>query len=152
MNEHRRQILEMLAAGKISADEAERLIAAMEAPSSAFAASESESGTAGKPRPKYLRVLVDTDEGSTGTYDGPTKVNVRVPMQLLRAGVRLAGLIPQQALNRANQAMHEKGVPIDLSQLKPENLEDLVEQLNDLSVDVDQKDAGAKVKVRVFCE
>ncbi len=152
MNEHRRQILEMLAAGKISADEAERLIAAMESPSPAFAASDSESATAGKPRPKYLRVLVDTDEGSSGTYDGPTKVNVRVPMQLLRAGVRLAGLIPQQALNRANRAMHEQGVPIDLSQIKPENLEDLVEQLNDLTVDVDQKDAGAKVKVRVFCE
>ena len=30
MNENRRQILEMLAAGKINADEAERLIAAME--------------------------------------------------------------------------------------------------------------------------
>ncbi len=29
MNENRRQILEMLAAGKITADEAERLIAAM---------------------------------------------------------------------------------------------------------------------------
>lgn len=152
MNEHRRQILEMLAAGKISADEAERLIAAMESPSTFSAVSDQEAGTASKPRPKYLRVLVDTDEGSSGTYDGPTKVNVRVPMQLLRAGVRLAGLIPQQALHRANQAMHEKGVPIDLSQIKPENLEDLVEQLNDLSVDVDQKDAGAKVKVRVFCE
>lgn len=151
MNEHRRQILEMLSAGKISADEAERLIAAMEQ-MSASAPSESGSGTTNKPRPKYLRVLVDTEEGNGGACDGPTKVNVRVPMQLLRAGVRLAGLIPQQALNRANQAMHEKGVPLDLSQIKPENLEDLVEQLNDLSVDVDQKDAGAKVKVRVFCE
>jgi hypothetical protein len=36
--------------------------------------------------------------------------------------------------------------------MKPENLEDLVEQLNDLTVDVDQKDANTKVKVRVFCE
>ncbi|HTS06609.1 MAG TPA: hypothetical protein VMP68_13580 [Candidatus Eisenbacteria bacterium] len=151
MNEHRRQILEMLATGKISADEAERLIAAMEAVSS-NATSDTGSSTPTKSRPKYLRVLVDTDEGSNGSYDGPTKVNVRVPMQLLRAGVRLAGLIPQQALHRANQAMQEKGVPIDLSQIKPENLEDLIEQLNDLSVDVDQKEAGAKVKVRVFCE
>ena len=48
--------------------------------------------------------------------------------------------------------MHAKGVPIDLTQIKPENLEELVEQLNDLTVDVDQKDAYAKVKVRVFCE
>jgi len=151
MNEHRRQILQMLAEGKISADEAERLIAALETPSSYSTSPDSASISTRKPRPRYLRVLVDAEEGSSG-YDGPTRVNVRVPMQLLRAGVRLAGLIPAQALHRANQAMHEKGVPIDLSQIKPENLEELVEQLSDLTVDVDQKDAGAKVKVRVFCE
>lgn len=151
MNEHRRQILQMLSEGKISADEAERLISAMEAPPS-FTTFDNPSSGEGKPRPKYLRVLVDAEEGSNAAYDGPTKVNVRVPMALLRAGVRLAGLIPAQALSRANQAMQEKGVPIDLTQIKPENLEDLVEQLNDLTVDVDQKDAGAKVKVRVFCE
>ena len=152
MNEHRRQILQMLADGKVNADEAERLIAATEAPSSFATFAEGTSPAAEKPRPKYLRVLVDAEEGSNGAYDGPTKVNVRVPMQLLRAGVRLAGLIPAQALHRANQAMQEKGVPIDLSQIKPENLEELVEQLNELTVDVDQKEAGAKVKVRVFCE
>jgi len=144
MNEHRRQILQMLSEGKISADEAERLIAAMEEPSTKTAEPSSPS------RPKYLRVLVDAEEG--GNYEGPTKVNVRVPMQLLRAGVRLAGLIPAQALHRANQAMHDKGIPVDLTQIKPENLEELVEQLNDLTVDVDQKEQGSKVKVRVFCE
>lgn len=152
MNEHRRQILQMLSEGKISADEAERLISAMEAPPAFSTFSDGASSGAGKPRPKYLRVLVDAEEGENGAYGGPTKVNVRVPMQLLRAGVRLAGLIPAQALHRANSAMQEKGVPIDLTQIKPENLEELVEQLNDLSVDVDQKEAGAKVKVRVFCE
>jgi hypothetical protein len=150
MNEHRRQILQMLSEGKISADEAERLITAAESPSSFSASSDTGSSTATKTRPKYLRVVVDSEED--GHHDGPTKVNIRVPMQLLRAGVRLAGLIPAQALDHANHAMHQKGVPIDLTQIKPENLEELVEQLNDLSVDVDQKEAGAKVKVRVFCE
>ena len=150
MNEHRRQILQMLAEGKISADEAERLISAMEAPSSFSTLSDTASATSAKPRPKYLRVVVDSEED--GRHDGPTKVNVRVPMQLLRAGVRLAGLIPAPALRRANDAMQEKGLPIDLSQIKPENLEELVEHLNDLTVDVDQRDANAKVKVRVFCE
>lgn len=149
MNEHRRQILQMLSEGKISADEAERLIAAMEQPSSSMS-SDAAPATAGKSRPKFLRVVVDSEDD--GGHEGPTKVNVRVPMQLLRAGVRLASLIPAQALHRANHAMQEKGVPIDLSQIKPENLEELVEQLNDLTVDVDQKDANAKVKVRVFCE
>lgn len=150
MNEHRRQILQMLSEGKISADEAERLISAMEAPPSSSAAFDTGSAAPAKPRPKYLRVVVDSEDG--GGHDGPTKVNVRVPMQLLRAGVRLASLIPAPALRRANDAMQEQGVPIDLSQIKPENLEELVEHLNDLTVDVDQKDANSKVKVRVFCE
>ena len=150
MSEHRRQILQMLSEGKISADEAERLIGAMEAPPSFPTLSDAGSSGAGKPRPKYLRVVVDSEED--GGHEGPTKVNIRVPMQLLRAGVRLAGLIPAPALRRANDAMQEQGVPIDLTQIKPENLEELVEHLNDLTVDVDQKDANTKVKVRVFCE
>jgi len=149
MNEHRRQILQMLSEGKISADEAERLIAAAEEPS-ATKSSDVAGRAAGKDRPKYLRVQVDSEDG--GGHDGPTKVNVRVPMQLLRAGVKLAYLIPTAALQKANLAMHEKGIPVDLTQIKPENLEDLVEQLSDLTVDVDQKDAENKVKVRVFCE
>jgi hypothetical protein len=102
-------------------------------------------------RAKYLRVLVEADESMTGLKGGTT-VNVRVPMQLLRAGVRLAGLIPAPALRRANAAMQEQGFPIDLTQIKPENLEEVVEHLQDLTVDVDQKDANTKVKVRVFCE
>jgi len=149
MNEHRLKILQMLAEGKISAEEAERLISAAEEPfTTKFSQQDSGSGT--KARPKYLRVQVDSEDD--GGREGPTKVNVRVPMQLLRAGVKLAGLIPAQALHSANNAMHEKGIPFDLTQIKPENLEELVEQLSDLSVDVDQKDEETKVKVRVFCE
>jgi len=135
MNENRRQILEMLGAGKITADEAERLIAALE--------KEATPGN-GKPRPKYMRVLVEAEDED----DGPTKVNIRIPMQLLRAGVKLTSLIPPQAREQVNLAMREQGMEFDLNQLKPENLEELVDQLNDLTVDVDHSSA----KVRVFCE
>ena len=141
MNEYRRQILEMLATGKITADEAERLIAALEKEAPRTAAANG-ADSASKAKPKYIRVLVEDVEG------GPTKVNVRVPMQLLRAGVKLAGLIPAQARDHVNHALREKGVYIDLNQIKPENLEEIIDQLNDLTVDVDDKGA----KVRVFCE
>ncbi|HEX4005970.1 MAG TPA: hypothetical protein VHX60_07325 [Acidobacteriaceae bacterium] len=155
MNESRRQILEMLAAGKITADEAERLIAATEpnggsASTSASAANGSSAGTA-KSRPKYLRVLVEADESMTGLKGGMTTVNVRVPMQLLRAGVRLAGLIPVQAHDQLDEALGKHGVPLTLSQIKPENLEELIDHLEDLTVDVDGK-GGNGTKVRVFCE
>ncbi len=148
MSEHRRQILQMLSEGKINANEAERLISAVEEPASARSADSGPAPT--KSHPKYLRVVVDSEDD--GGHDGPTKVNVRVPMQLLRAGVKLAALLPAQALRSANHAMQAQGIPIDLSQIKPENLEELVEHLSDLTVDVDQKDASTKVKVRVYCE
>jgi hypothetical protein len=148
MSENRKQILAMLSSGRINADEADRLLAALETNPSQSSASS--SGASPKTPPKYLRVVVDAAERA-GT-DGPTKVNVRIPMQLLRAGVRLAGLIPAQALHKANDALREQGVPIDLSQVKPENLQELVEQLHDLSVDVDAPEKDGKVNVRVFCE
>jgi hypothetical protein len=156
MNEHRRQILEMLAAGKINADEAERLIAALEPEPEAAAQADSsraESTTTVKPakgKAKYLRVQVEADESMTG-MKGPTTVNVRVPMQLLRAGVRLGSLIPPQAQEQVNQAFSRHGVPLNVSQIKPENLDELIDHLEDLTVDVDGKE-GNKTKVRVFCE
>jgi hypothetical protein len=156
MNEHRRQILEMLATGKINADEAERLIAALEAEPTAGAqpsSSSAESATALKPakgKLKYLRVLVEADESLTG-MKGPTTVNVRVPLQLLRAGVRLASLIPKQAHEQVDEAFSRHGVPLNVSQIKPENLDEFIDHLEDLTVDVDGKD-GNRTKVRVFCE
>jgi hypothetical protein len=156
MNENRRQILQMLADGKITPDEAERLIAALE-PEPAVTMNEFLGSVGGggrgatvKTRSKYLRVLVEADESSTG-MKGMTTVNVRVPMQLLRAGVRLAALIPQQAHDQLDQALSKHGVPITLSQIKPENLEELIDHLEDLTVDVDGAE-GNKTKVRVFCE
>jgi hypothetical protein len=152
MNEDRRQILEMLSAGKITADEAERLIAALESVPTTSAAEHSGSvgGATVKTRAKYLRVLVEADESTTG-LKGPTSVNVRVPMQLLRAGVRLASLIPAQAHHQFDEALSRHGVPLTLSQIKPENLEELIDHLEDLTVDVDTNDEG-KTKVRVYCE
>jgi hypothetical protein len=143
MNENRKRILEMLAGGQITSDEAERLIAALEKEPAS-----SGGGTDSRPKdwPKYLRVVVEAEEGHHG--NGPAKVNVRVPFQLLRAGVKLASIIPPQARVQVNDALHEHGIELDLSQIKPENLEELVYQLKDLTVDVDDE----KNKVRVFCE
>lgn len=142
MKEDRMKILQMLAAGQINTDEAERLISAVEKEP---ATTPGEEDSRPKPRPKYLRVVVRPNEEKNG--NGPS-VNVRVPMQLLRAGVRLVSLIPVQARDQVNVAMREHGVQFDLSQIKPENLEELVDQLNDLTVDVEEDN----VKVRVFCE
>jgi len=140
MNEQRKDVLDMLAEGKVTPDEAEQLIAALERDQPP-AITSSDARPRGKA--KYLRLLVDTTEG-----DEPTRVNIRVPLQLLRAGVQLAALIPPQAVAQANAELSRSGVPLDLAQLKPEQLEALVDQLDELTLDVDQPDT----KVRIFCE
>ncbi|WP_328327939.1 MULTISPECIES: SHOCT-like domain-containing protein [unclassified Streptomyces] len=143
MNEQRRQILQMLAEGKITADEAERLIDAVERDQP-----ESPSEAAPRPasRPKHLRVVVNSEDDGEG--EGPSRVNIQIPLQLLRAGVRLASLVPPQALTKVNAELKKSGVPIDLTELKPQHLEELIEQLDDVSIDVDDPTG----KVQVFCE
>lgn len=142
MNNDRRSVLQMLADGKINADEAERLMGAMER-SEAPPAFEPRPAPGRNAMPKYLRVTVDALE-----HGSPTKVNVRVPMALLRAGVRLTSLIPPAARDEVNRELAKNGVHFDISQLKPENLDELISHLDDLTVDVDSADA----KVRVYCE
>lgn len=153
MNENRRQILNMLAENKINAEEAERLIAALESNGSSGPAASPASATTESARThaKYLRVLVEAANGTDGVK-GPTTVNIRVPVQLLRAGVRLASLIPAQAHRHFDEALSQHGVPLTLSQIKPENLQELIDHLGDLTIDVAAKENRADVKVRVFSE
>jgi hypothetical protein len=140
MHEDRRRILGLLAEGRINADEAERLLGALER----NPGPDDPSPNTARDQPKYLRVEVDANEADSGK----TKVNIRVPMAFLRAGVRLSALIPPAARDEVNAAMARQGVAFDISQLKPENLEDLIEHLSELTVDVDNEQA----KVRVYCE
>ena len=142
MSENRKQILQMLSEGRINAEEAERLIAALDSPTIAGAR------TGAGPSPKYLRVLIEADDEADG--ESMTKVNIRVPLQLLRAGVKLASLIPAEARGHVNEALREKGVDFDINQFKPENLDELIENLQDVSIDIDKKNRKAKIKI--FCE
>ncbi|MEV5569836.1 hypothetical protein AB0L06_07295 [Spirillospora sp. NPDC052269] len=143
MDEQHRQVLSLLAEDRITVDEAERLIDALEPERP-----ETPSGAAShpNPRPKYLRVVVHA-EAETGGAE-PSRVNIRIPLQLLRAGVRLASLVPPQALAKVNEELSRSGVPIDLTELKPQDVEEFVDQLGGVRVDVDDPSG----KVQVFCE
>lgn len=143
MIEEQRRILNMVADGRLNAAEAESLLDAISDMSKAPRASNPAGSAASDAAPKYLRVLVDSSEG-----ERPGKVNVRVPFELIRAGMRLAALLPTAAHGPVNRALKENGVDVDLSKLKPEDLEDLVTHLRELHVDVVD---GAE-RVRVFCE
>ncbi len=147
MNEDRKRILNMVAEGKITVAEAEKLLDALARSGGGQEQAQSISASpAGATRasPRFLRVLVeDADE------DGrPERVNIRVPINLLRAGMKLKTLIPESARAKIGDAFEKKGIHVDLNSLKASDVQELIEQLAELSVEVD----GGKEKVRIFCE
>jgi len=143
MSEDRNRILALLAAGKITTEEAERLLDALE---TGPAAQPSGGGITGDPAPliaalpKYLYVQVD---GSTGD-----NVNVKIPVALVRSGLKLTSLIPDQAMDQINRSMSEHGMSVDLANLKPEDIDELIESLREMEINVDGKNGDV---VRIFC-
>lgn len=142
MSDNQRRILDMLAEKKISVDEAQRLLSLVEAEK------ETETKTprdaSGKKRNlKYFRVVVEPGAGAAGE-----RVNIRVPIKLIRAGIKLTSLIPAHASDQVNEALQEKGIDFDVRNLKEEDFEELVEALSDLEVDIQ----GGKEKVHVYVE
>jgi hypothetical protein len=149
MNEDRARILNMLADGKITADEAERLLDALESrtPADQPAPGSAPSSIKGDPTPllsalpKFLHVKVDGEEGE--------KVDVKVPLALVRSGLKLTSLIPPQAMDQINQQMAQSGMSIDFSNFKPEDIDELIEALREMEVNVSGKNGE---KVRVYAE
>jgi hypothetical protein len=79
MSEERRRILAMVAEGKITVFEAEKLLDAVGDKSSSAATGASEPSRRGKL--SFLRVEVKSADNDN--------VNVRVPLNLVRAGIKL---------------------------------------------------------------
>ena len=146
MSDNRKKILEMLAQNKISADDAYRLLSAIDG-GEGRRESTSKAETSAKGKAKYLRVTVlpNPEKEKSGDYD---RVNIRVPMSLIRAGIKFTSLIPSEARDKVNLALHEKGIDFDERNMKPQDIEELIGALSDLEVDVITKN-GESVKVFV---
>jgi len=146
MPENRKRILEMLAEKKITVEEAERLLA-LTASEGAAENAGSEGVLGRKGAPKYLRVEVRPGSSAESSPEAE-RVNVRVPINLIRAGMKLTALIPPHAADKVHDALKEKGVDFDLRNLKMDDIEELVEALSNLEVDVE----SGKEKVHVYVE
>lgn len=143
MGKEKRKILEMLSKGNISIDEAETLLNALSFNHKDPGKNAAGQDTHGSSKLRYLRVVVEPGEDS----EKKERVNIRVPMKLIRSGIKWVSLIPKEARKKVNEAFKEKGIDMDFTKLKEEDLEELVDNLRDLTVDVEGED-----KVRVFCE
>ena len=135
MQTERRKVFDMLAEGKVSAADAERLLSKLAASGEDDSADPADAVGPEPSSLKYLRVVVDGRDGD--------KVNIRVPLGLLRTGIKLSTMMPGAAAKKLAAS------GIDLSHLSTLSGDALIEELRDLKVDVDSTGGD---KVRVFCE
>jgi hypothetical protein len=134
MSEETRKVLEMLSNGTINVQEAEKLLQAVSAPSQ----SPDEKAT----EPRYFRILVNKP-----AVDGKQAeaVNIRVPMSVIRGGLRLGSLFPSMLAKQKVQLAN--GTELDLSKVTYTDLEAMIKDIGELSVDVD-----GEAQVRIRCE
>jgi hypothetical protein len=126
----------MLSKGKITPEEAESLLRAIEKPDT-----ETPTGSVKEKIPKFLKVQVISASDDN--------VDVRVPLSLIRAGIQLTNLIPPAAMERISESLEKHGMSVDLTNLKKEDIEALIDGLSEMVVNVESKDGD---KVYVYCE
>ena len=134
MSEETRKVLEMLSSGKVSVQEAEQLLHAVTAPGQSADEKQAE--------PRYFRILVNKPAREGKKAEA---VNIRVPMTVVRGGLRLGALIPGMLGNKKIQ-LHN-GVELDLSKVTYTDLEAMIKDIGELTVDVD-----GDAQVRIRCE
>jgi hypothetical protein len=140
MIEDTRRVLELLAQGKVTVDEAHQLLHAL--------TDQPRSETAGKSeatpfKPRFIRIHVHKP-----AKDGreAKDVNIRVPMAVVRGGMRLGMIIPGWQ-DRASARMRERGVDIDLAKIDPAMIESILSEMGEMNIDVNG--TGEQVRITV---
>lgn len=141
MSVETRKVLDMVAEGKITAEDAEKLLAKLEASGGAEQKPPEAAPSAEKSgfhRVRFLRIEVDEP--------GRKQVNIRMPLAFAFAGRSLLGVLPVNITEK----LKERGIDLDQlrasSKMSDEEKQTLFEQLN---IHVDKGDGK---KVRIFCE
>ena len=150
MSDDTRRVLDLLAQGKITVDDAERLLAAMTQHASEPAgtappprAGEAATGDAGKPR--YVRITVHK-----AAHDGRREkdVQIRVPIAIVKSGMRLGSMIPGFPGDEITARLRERGLDADFSKLDDAAFDAMLKELSDRNIEVD----SGKAQVRISCE
>jgi len=142
MSDDTRRVLELLAQGKVTVEEADQLLRALNEPPRAEAAPKADGGEPASPR--YFRIHVHKP-GRDGRAD--KDVNIRVPVAVLRGGLRLSTMIPGLH-ERMNARFRERGIDVDLSKLDSTSIESVLKDIGEVNIDVN----GTGEKVRITCE
>jgi hypothetical protein len=146
-----RRILDMLSQGKITVDEADRLLKALAADGPADTAA-ADTATDAK-RARWVRINIH----KPSTEDGhkAKDVNIRVPIAVVKGGMRLGAIIGTFAGEKAARRMKARVLDIDLAAINSDlsgmngpEFDAFLRSLNDTNIEIDD----GKSQVRITCE
>jgi hypothetical protein len=147
-----RRILDMLSQGKITVDEADRLIKAMSADRPAETAA-TDTATDDRQRIRWFRINIH--KPAKDPTHRPKDVNIRVPIAVVKGGMRLGAIIATFAGENAAQRMKERGLDLDLSTINGDlsrmngaEFDTFLKSLDDTNIEIDD----GKSQVRITCE
>ena len=143
MSDERRRVLDLLAQGKITVDEAEELLRALGAGGSQERAAA--PGDTAKKQPRFIRITVHKPAASGAEAKD---LNIRVPLPILKGGMRLGALIPGFVGQKIASRLRERGCEFDWSNLDEPAIHAIFAELTDMGIDVDSDQA----QVRITCE
>jgi hypothetical protein len=147
-----RRILDMLAQGKITVDDADRLIKALGAERPELPAA---ADAAGDDRPPARWFRINIHKPAKDEAHKPKDVNIRVPVAVLKGGMRLGAIIASFAGEKAAQRMKERGIDLDLSTINGDlsrmngvEFAAFLKTLDDMNIEIDD----GKSQVRITTE
>jgi hypothetical protein len=145
-----RRILDLLAQGKTTVDEADRLLKALGAANAQAAGATAEGPE--RPKPSWFRINIHKPANE---HRQAKDVNIRVPVSVMKGGMRLGAIIASFAGEKAARRMRERGIDLDLSaingdlsKLNGPEFEQFLRSLDDVNIDIDD----GKAQVRITCE
>ena len=130
-----KQVLEMLAAGKISVEDAHRLLDKLRQVADQRPDADADAAPAAS-KPKYLRIQANGADDSD-------HVNLRIPLGMARAGIGLSAILPDWVQR------HVVIGGIDLTKELDLSSQDLLDNLEELDISLDSLSGET---VRIFCE
>jgi hypothetical protein len=147
-----RRILDLLAQGKVTVDEADQLLKAVGAATAPGPVGDAPAGDAGVPRPRWIRINVRKPANENRKAKD---VNIRVPVAVMKGGIRLGAIIASFAGEKAAQRMRERGMDLDLAKISGDlskmngpEFDQFLKTLDDVNIEVDD----GKAQVRITCE
>ena len=155
MSDERRRVLDLLAQGKITVDEADALLKTLGANATREAAGAPPAGDAATNDPQRTRWVRINVHRLADDCRGEKDVNIRVPIAVVKGGMRLGAIIATFAGEKAAQRMKARGIDLDISKINDDlskmngaEFDAFLKSLDDTSIEIDD----GKSQVRISCE